>query len=81
MVPMIVPDYEKPFDLAAAQAGLARLNAFIAALDERKRKAARLIELAEREAARRHLTLAYGGTALSRIRYRLSIGMPLDDVI
>ena len=78
---MIVPNFPKQFDLAAAQAGLARLNAFIAALDECKRESARIIELAEKEAVRRHLTLAYGGTALSRIRYRLSIGMPLDDVI
>ncbi len=78
---MIVPNYPKQFDLVAAQAGLDRLNTFIAALDERKRKSARIIELAEQEAVRRHLTLAYGGTPLSRIRYRLSIGMPLDDVI
>jgi hypothetical protein len=78
---MTVPDCPKPFDLAAAQAGLDRLNALIAALDERNRKAARLVELAEQAAVRRHLTLAYRGTALSRIWYRLNIGMPLDSVI
>ena len=40
-LPMIAPNFPKQFDLAAAQANLDRLNAFIAALDECKRNSAR----------------------------------------